>query len=114
MVRTATTWPARPEWRAGCRGPPPPPPRARGGGGAHPPPHPPAGRAAPPPPPPPPPGPPPPGGGGGGAPRAPGRAAPGPSRRYYFPPFPASFGTVTTTVAVDSLPAPSAAASVMV
>ena len=39
---------------------------------------------------------------------------PGPSRRYYFPPFPASFGTVTTTVAVDSLPAPSAAASVMV
>ncbi len=58
--------------------------------------------------------PPPRGAGGGGGARAPAAGAPGPSRRYYFPPFPASFGTVTTTVAVDSLPAPSAAASVMV
>ena len=63
-----------------------------------------------PPPPPPAPG----GGGGGGGPGGAPPPPPGPSRRYYFPPFPASFGTVTTTVAVDSLPAPSAAASVMV
>ena len=105
MVRTATTWPARPEWRAGCRGGGARAPRpARGGRGGPPPPPPPGGGGPPPPP----------GGGVGVGAGGPGAAGPGPSRRYYFPPFPASFGTVTTTVAVDSLPAPSAAASVMV